>query len=1312
MNMLTLLALTGRILAAVAPFLLLCAACRGANLPPRRRPWQLFMPLAAVVYAAAAMVTVEQISAALSRLVLLLQLLVRRIPAVGPWLSQMLGGLTSSWPLLVFTNCMILAGWCLVKTGLRGTAAAVCRKGFGLWAPVVMHFYEQNEGDDRPYLREDCQQLRRLLEVFRRVFIALACADLALCVVWSGQGMEAWPRWPVFGVLLMGELAFYLGGYTRLESLSGTAGGEEKAERPDFDRLHRDLEEAFGDRLLLGDKQEASPRPDPVRDREELEEMSLAEDGPVRITGNYFLHRLRAGEPVEMDFVRAALTLLQGRSVLFCNPFYRDLTAYLMLPVQHALLNHRRVLVVSGRCAGDEDVRVWLQDGLQEATGLDNLWRVDFLPDKPAPREEELPDVGVLRFGDLYDLERQQNNQAFLAGVELVLLLEPSNLMGTGQVGLRSICQQCERPGKSLTYCIFDRNCDGMVDALSHTVRQSLVEVSASPVPRAPWHQMFWAAEGPGLADRILPHISRYLGFGSELGVFALKEKVQQAFWYGGSRAAVQDLRWAVQQYTRGLCGYIGIPAEQGELDRRLVFETGLWQAPRLRDAFVLVEDEFCNLFEMARAFAARAEGEGFVNVLCGEYMLRDYMCANAALMENDPRAVPTLCPDFARTERNFLLRALLLMAAAPREETELRRELTLYGCRGRDVYRTLCELLAAHTDLPPQIIRVFHRDEADPATGAIISRKYFEVGKSDFGRLYTGVLRPAYFVVENEKSGLYRIGARMMGQVCQTLLPGQFFTYHGRHYQVQCITAGDGVIVRRAADHMAGRPCYRQLRRYDLAALRPDPDFQDLRGLRLRRVRADVRVRTDGYYAAPSRGDLVNAHRVSLEGQVEDRAYRNKELVQVELPGASGPVVLTLCALLNELFVTLYPNEAGFLSAVPCGAAPADDIQRAVVPALTGGPAGPALLLLEDCYMDLGLAVSAERSFQRILEMAADYLDWYLDPARERRKSAAPAEAKPEPEPKPAAEPAENAAPALADAVPGQVVEGEDEELLRPGVPLSTPLKEYLTFGGETDAPWLALGDTLAWLREHGFDTSPLHRARCGDPDMEEYLRHLEEGQHICDFCGAAMEPGSFEILKDGRERCAECSKTAVRRLRDVRALYEESHGLLEKTFGITLRSPIRIRVTNAKVIAREMGEEFKAGKGMDMRALGFARNRNGKYDIYLETGAPRDALRSTIVHELTHIWQYENWDNQEIVSRYGEDMRSTVYEGMAVWTEAQLMRCTGQEGRAKRYEYGRLQCDDAYGNGLRLYMKKYPFRKGVSVPPARSPFGHIPPL
>ena len=58
-------------------------------------------------------------------------------------------------------------------------------------------------------------------------------------------------------------------------------------------------------------------------------------------------------------------------------------------------------------------------------------------------------------------------------------------------------------------------------------------------------------------------------------------------------------------------------------------------------------------------------------------------------------------------------------------------------------------------------------------------------------------------------------LGAELRDHIYQKLLPGQFFTYSGKYYEMLYTTYDGQVLVRRAADHIDGRPSYRQIRKY-----------------------------------------------------------------------------------------------------------------------------------------------------------------------------------------------------------------------------------------------------------------------------------------------------------------------------------------------------------------------------------------------------------------------------------------------------------------------------------------------------------------
>ena len=150
-----------------------------------------------------------------------------------------------------------------------------------------------------------------------------------------------------------------------------------------------------------------------------------------------------------------------------------------------------------------------------------------------------------------------------------------------------------------------------------------------------------------------------------------------------------------------------------------------------------------------------------------------------------------------------------------------------------------------------------------------------------------------------------------------------------------------------------------------------------------------------------------------------------------------------------------------------------------------------------------------------------------------------------------------------------------------------------------------------------------------------------------------------------------------------------------MEEIFGIKIKSKIQIRITNAEEIAKEGGYEFTPTPGFDGRALGFAqRLGNGKTRIMLENGAPKLETEKTLVHEMTHIWQYEN-----MLNLWSPERDLVAIEGMAVWVEAQYLTSLGLEERAKAYVDARCYEDSEYGQGMREYIKRYPLRKGKKV-------------
>ena len=81
--------------------------------------------------------------------------------------------------------------------------------------------------------------------------------------------------------------------------------------------------------------------------------------------------------------------------------------------------------------------------------------------------------------------------------------------------------------------------------------------------------------------------------------------------------------------------------------------------------------------------------------------------------------------------------------------------------------------------------------------------KKYYAIEEETEIAEYAKKLQNAYYIAEDEQGDKYYIGAKLYGHVFQALIPGQFLTYDGKYYEVQAITPQNGVVVRRAADHI-----------------------------------------------------------------------------------------------------------------------------------------------------------------------------------------------------------------------------------------------------------------------------------------------------------------------------------------------------------------------------------------------------------------------------------------------------------------------------------------------------------------------------
>ena len=1484
----TLISLLKMIL-AILPFALLCIVSAKVNYQKADRSKQYFMPVVTLIYVTLTVIFLKQINDGLMKLIdnipqwisgaggsmSSLGAVGSSLQKFGDTLAGLFEKLNMKFWLFFISNTVMILGYLLVKKIALCIMKPKIAEEDSLHTNIAGHFYEYFAEKNKWCIKENYVQVRDLFKVFYYASVILSILLMFFSSKYYYNGLIRAVYYPVFGILIVGELYFYLDGLTKREYSKNILGEDEDAyKNVNYTLIRKFLRNLFEDKLLAENTSVNNEFFNDVTNDEIIQKLEKSEDPKINACALYYKMLNGAGADIDQNYIFSSLDLLEGKSILFNNPFYKDLIPYIFYPMNRMLLSHKKVLIVLGRHSIEEDIVKWVEDGIAAITNIPFMWKIKVMDEK----NDDDFDIGIITRSNVSDINLHNVNSGFLKDVGFVVILEPSKLISTAQIGLSLIVARCtEGENKNITYCMCDKNCDGLVDAMSHILKTSITEVSATKKHMGTSSYMCWEADADYLHHRIIPNISRYLGLGTELSFAALRNQVSKTKWYGGECFPVVDMHWIDKQYYYDLMKYAGLPTTQEAMDERFTASSNYWSAGIERHNYMTVEDESYNMFEILRNFATRSTEQGFINVISSEYLLKDYMAENASIFETDAKAIPRIVADFVRSNRNVALKLILMMSTYPLEVSVLEKELSLIGV---DVYNprkqlwyeiyccysnisTLEELPENYKDAVEQVADLKILIDADEGYEIDISvlieadtfnikkghlEHTYEISDKKFLKKCVRELQSAGYISEDEKGDKHYLGAELIGNIYQKYLPGQFFTFGGMYYEMRYLTADGKILVRRAADHIKGRLCYRQIRSYTISKTKTSEQvgaIQNIAGLKVSKEYADICVSTQGYYKMDKYNDFASAKKIIFEGEkssIPKRVYYNKEILKIEFPSEDNALTdnirYTLATIINEIFRTLFAENQAYIVAVTDDSYIEDGEIRPLTYSLNsdGCELTPnCIYIIEDSQLDLGLTVAVERNLLRILEIAHDYIDWHiaavdasLNPPEEPAPPISPTPPEPEPEkqsvikrignwfkkglekiknlfrrkkkdtpategeeppangeqPKPDgdkakkpnifkrflnlfkrkknkdgdntevpvdtedidkdSEPKEVEAEVPSDATndeqetgdntpvenePEEVSE-EREEVVEESANQETaeapdevvyvtedeqvkknPLdftrepyhkRYYLLYGDDAEPSTIDLVGTLDYLSLLGLEHNPLKQARLGKELSDLVEATFMPGKanvRYCDFCGCEIYGVEYETLADGRDRCINCGRTAVKTGEEFKKIFEDVKRNLESFFGIRINTGIRVAMVNSKKLHKRLGKAFIPTPKSDGRVLGVAINDKNGYTLMIENGSPRMASMLTIAHELTHIWQYLNWKDKKIVKKYGKKLRLEIYEGMAKWVEIQYAYLINEQAVAKREELITALRQDEYGRGFLRYLANYPFSHGTVI-------------
>lgn len=728
--------------------------------------------------------------------------------------------------------------------------------------------------------------------------------------------------------------------------------------------------------------------------------VDLEENGG-HVGRNYSLFirsKMRYGLKPSANYVRSGYDLAQGKSLLFNTPFYYKLSPYVFYAINRALILDKKVLIVLGRHGTTQDVFNWCEDGFRSVSNMPELWKIKELTSKKF-EDDDMPDVGIITRSAVHDLDIHSANLNFLSKVAFVVIIEPSKLIPTAQIGLNLLIKSCGSR-KKITYCSVDRNCDGLVDSLSHVLMANITEVAATEFPNGMSSFMCWTADDEYIQHRLIPGVSRYLGMGTELSFVALKNQVEKTTWYGGDVYPVVDEHWIAKQYYYELLEYASLPTIQETFDKYYIASNNMCDERVNDNSYVTVEDERNNVFEVKRCFATIAEKQGFVNVISMEYMLREYMTDNTLLFNTDAKAIPYITADFARTKRNMILTICLNLCISGMIEEELCSDLKMMDIDTSDIagslWNEICKLFCPENNGTGEaiVIKKAGTDEEyrfEKNSTITDSREYmmktgrFETVYSISDQRFAGViledLQNAKYISERREDDSY-LGGELKGHIYQKYLPGQFFTLNGKYYEMISATSDNCIQVRRASEYINGRVSYRQVRTYEIKSVSNSEQMGELKTVNdidIYYQYADFSVATPAYWKLSANNDFRNGSLVEING-IPERNYCHKQILKLDFSKIgdtfTDSVRLTLTALINEVFSTLFADNQAYIAAVTPGEVRIP-LTYSINAAEGTGLSDKSIYIIEDSQLDLGLLIAVERNINRILQIISDYLSW-----------------------------------------------------------------------------------------------------------------------------------------------------------------------------------------------------------------------------------------------------------------------------------------------------------------------------------------------
>lgn len=1074
--------------------------------------------------------------------------------------------------------------------------------------------------------------------------------------------VQGWYLLPVAGFLLLEQIQYYLEGTIEYEA--GSFGVEDVSEHLEGNMevlLHLYKEELGHSGALMADYTSKDIRI--LKDgllHNSLDQVQIEDCRQPQVLSMLNNQLKEVGVNQNTSYQNALAALLNGESVNIRDYTEGEFLIYLAAYMNFFVSQEKNFLVLCSSRLEAAKIREALTAALNQINKIYSIWRIADIDN--ADSNEEMS-ILVCSYHDFVNHRLVEKRNDFFRTLHGVVLTGGLEFCAQGNVQKETIFAELDKVRQDLQYILMSGvDSDSLRTAFEYYTGQELIPYKNDKLP-GEMYVMIWAEDSCYKIQRLQGiggEESPYLGVAIPLALTAVKYDLPRVQIFAEDGKGYFTYQDAMKMSYQEVMRYIGT-----SVDLDSVIRYNRFPGSRRSDLEVMVlydwEFNFYNLLWAWMKYGGK--DATMVHIISPPYMLREFFAAN--LQQNILRnnEFDALISYRSGLDQTRFLELLLQLCNAGVDEEELMKKNREYGWQYSNVRELLsaCLMNVLNTEEFYNIYECFRFEEYcsfNVEEDSFVRRTLVRLTDENIRKRIQGQLVFAKLISKNGEEEQLPI---LKGNICNYYLRDQVVPLDGHMQRI--ISVNDGMVFAEQI-MTADKKEYFQAGEFILEGMKRIDDCVDFDILDFNLYTADAQRMIYGYWASTCEAAFMKEGAMKFHsicdgyGNPQIVENKNVQILQIRMKKScftDGGEKAALLAgfMFRELFKTLFPENYMNLFAVT-EYSPKEQYWESL---LSGSSDAP----LEEKIHSIVPFVRVGGEEKESEEFISLYIIEFSS---------------------------------LEMGMLSSLYAGRMRLFQMAAAYLAWYLEEgaggsWLNLGGSTTAECFAPEELLKFCKK----VLPVYETPAEKSQEETENKEKVNPEYVCSFCG---KPALFTYqMGDGRKMCRSCKQQQLSLRDEIKDLYLHTVEFMTTGYHIKLRKNIHLRLKSAETIRKRCNI---SGGG---RVLGFYQDKN--HELWIESRGPRNAVQDTMIHELTHAWQFANL-NVKALQRKNPAQALKILEGHACYMEVDAMRKLGEDEYADFLVREFMAREDEYGEGYRM-VKEY-FEENAAEGSHRTPF------